>query len=83
MRRCKFVGPRIDEAAARGLSVESRDDVDERLVGGEVVPQILEPWRWPVGIGGGAHSDHYLEVGVGLHARDLEAGNSLSHGELL
>ena len=47
------------------------------------MPQILQPWRWPVGIGGSTHSDHYLEVGVGLHARDLEAGKSLSHGELL
>ena len=83
MRRCKLVGPRIDEAAARGLSVESRDDVDERLVGGEVVPQILEPRRWPVGIGRDAHGDHHLEVGVGLRAHDREAGNSLSHGELL
>ena len=45
MRRCELLGPRIDEAAARGLSVESRDQVDERLVGGEVVPQILQPWR--------------------------------------
>ena len=77
MRMCKLVGPRIDEAAARGLSVESRDHIDERLVGGEVVPEILQPWRRPVGIGRSAHSDHHLEVGVGLHARDLEAGNGL------
>src|SRR5512132_4351287 len=83
MRRCKLVGPWIDEAATRGLFVDPRDQVDERLVGGEVVPQILQPWRWPVGVGGDTHSDHCLEVGVGLHTRDRKAGNSLSHGELL
>jgi MoaE-MoaD fusion protein len=83
MGGCKLVGPRIDEAAAGGLSVETRNRIDERLVGDEVVPQILEPRRSPVGIGRGTHSDHYLEVGVGLRARDHKAGNSLNHGELL
>ena len=83
MRDCKVVRPGIDEPAARGLSTAERDHIDERVVGGEVVPQISEPRRWPVGIGRGTHSDHYLEVGVALRAHDLEAGNSLSHGELL
>ena len=83
MRVSKIVRPRIDEAAACRLSTEVRDDVDERLVGGEVVPQILEPRRWPVGIGRDAHSDHRFEIGVGVRAHDREAGNSLSHGELL
>ena len=83
MRRRKVVGPWIDEAAGRWLTLESCDHVDERLVGGEVVTKILQPRRRPLGIGGGTHSDHHLEVGVCLHARDLEAGNSLSHGQLL
>src|SRR5262245_21000179 len=79
----KIVRPRIDEAAACRLPTDTRDDVHERRVGSEVVPQILEPRRWPVGVGSGPYGNHCLEVGVRLRARDREAGNSLNHGELL
>jgi MoaE-MoaD fusion protein len=84
MRLSMVVGPGVDEAARGGSAVVACDEVHERLARCEVVAEVFEARRPPVGVGRGTDSNHGLEVAIGIDAGDREAGNGFTgHAGLL